>query len=214
MESDVPNDDLPRGWFRFSILNLLLLTTVVVLGITVAIQATKLGPLSKEVNRLKAERDELHVVDPTKINAVQLTTNREYEWKWKVWIPEGVEYGFSLCEANAKAEDVRRESNAAYSCGEIEITYRIEFDPLSKIWKGKLYCPCGQISGREQAWVGKSTQTYYGGIFPGETQVLEPEGPILLKNIQVVRVDDGEQDFETNRGFSVWLAPYVPNKDP
>ena len=88
------SDDAPRKpkRARFSVLTLLLMTTLVALSVTVAMLYREIGPLREEVSRLRNEVGELNIEDPEKLHAIQVETDNELEWKWRIWVPEGASY--------------------------------------------------------------------------------------------------------------------------
>lgn len=56
---------------RFSLLTLLLVTTIVAISITVTMLNREIGPLQEDVARLRNEVGELNIGDPTKLHAIR-----------------------------------------------------------------------------------------------------------------------------------------------
>ncbi len=74
---------------RFSLLNLILLSTVFAMAVGLWRLGNEVVPLREEVNRLRREAGHLHIDDPTKLHAIGIeTVDRDY-WRWRVYIPEG-----------------------------------------------------------------------------------------------------------------------------
>jgi hypothetical protein len=71
---------------------MLLLTTIVGLGIVVALQWREIEPLRREVRELRGEVGQLTVDDPAKAYAIGLPTMEDNYWRWRVYLPPGVEY--------------------------------------------------------------------------------------------------------------------------
>ena len=74
---------------RFSLLTALLLTTIVCLTIVVSLFWREIGPLRVEVRQLRNEVGRLSIDDESKIHAIQVRTDDDRTWKWRVWVPEG-----------------------------------------------------------------------------------------------------------------------------
>lgn len=72
---------------RFSLLTLVLVTTIVGLSITVVLLYRELAPLRTEVRTLREETGQLLVDDPTKLQAIEIETYNDWAWKWRVWVP-------------------------------------------------------------------------------------------------------------------------------
>ncbi len=80
---------MPRFRPRISILNALLLTTVVAMAIVIVQFWREVGPLRSEVRQLRDELGVITVSEPSKLHAIQVRTKDEMIWKWRVWVPEG-----------------------------------------------------------------------------------------------------------------------------
>src|SRR5687767_8697943 len=73
---------------RISLLTALLFITIAGMAIVIVQLWREVGPLRVEVRRLRDETGVLSVDDPTKIHAIQVQTENDLTWKWRVWIPE------------------------------------------------------------------------------------------------------------------------------
>lgn len=82
------DESTPRR-FRFSLLNLLLLTAILVLSLTVGRLWNELRPLREDVKRLRAEVGELDIEDPKLVHAITARTYQQRVWRWKIWCPAG-----------------------------------------------------------------------------------------------------------------------------
>jgi hypothetical protein len=91
---------MSRRWPRFSILTLLLLTTVVAMAIVIALLWSKVVPLQLQVARLQAEMGRLHVSDSQRPQAIAVETNEPLTWRWRVYLPPlpHGKYHFNLFE--------------------------------------------------------------------------------------------------------------------
>lgn len=93
--------NLPKtnSWLpRFSLLTLVLATTIVALGITVYLQHRELAPLRMENQRLRAEIGELTVEDPSKLHVIAVEKPGGYRWEWRIHYPEGHDWWIHLAE--------------------------------------------------------------------------------------------------------------------
>lgn len=75
-------------FMRFSLLNLVLMTTIVALCITVYLLYQEVEPLRAELRQLRNEAGYLTITDPTRPHAIELSTDSRFKWKWKVMVPE------------------------------------------------------------------------------------------------------------------------------
>jgi len=80
---------MPRFRPRISILNALLLTTIVAMAITIVQLWREVGPLRKEVRGQRAELGYLTVDDPANAYAISVDSPGEKKWKWRLYLPAG-----------------------------------------------------------------------------------------------------------------------------
>ncbi len=78
---------MPR--FRYSLLSLLLFTTIVALIVSHVRTSMKLSAATAELRMLRLETGYLAVSDPDKIHAIELPTLEEKTWKWRIYVPDG-----------------------------------------------------------------------------------------------------------------------------
>jgi hypothetical protein len=74
---------------RFSLLTLLLLTTIVGLAIVVGLQWRELDPLRRELRQLRSEVGHLTIDDPTKAYAIAVPAMEDNHWRWRLYLPPG-----------------------------------------------------------------------------------------------------------------------------
>ena len=88
------NDSPPQSKrrIRFSILNMLLLTAIVALSITVAMQWREVGPLREEVRRHCDELGIFNVGDTKRIHAIRVPTEDDEPRKYRIYLPPGRKY--------------------------------------------------------------------------------------------------------------------------
>jgi hypothetical protein len=74
---------------RFSVLAAILLMTIVGMAIVIAQLWREIGPLRNEVQRLRDQVGVLTIEDRSKIHAIDVPTDHEGTWKWRVYVPKG-----------------------------------------------------------------------------------------------------------------------------
>lgn len=195
---------------RFSLLTLVLVTTIVALAIAVGMLYREVAPLRAEVKRLRAEVGELDVRDKSKIHAIQVPSGSKLEWKWRIWIPEGVSY-----QMRAVGEDVPQEGFPEFGGttylrepGEQVIRYVIERDPKRGGWAGKLVYDGGSLGSDEQPWVEWSSWSAGGHGVGDSTKVFEPGERILIARRRYTNENDPPKSpYDPLPGFMIWLEP-------
>jgi len=83
-------NERPRPGLRFSLLTMLLLTTIIGLGVVVGMQWREIDPLRREVRELRGEVGRLTIDDPTKAYAIALPSMDDNYWRWRIYLPPGV----------------------------------------------------------------------------------------------------------------------------
>ncbi|QDU57146.1 hypothetical protein [Aeoliella mucimassa] len=87
-----PDDKRPRRLFRFSLLTMVLLTTIIGLVITVVLQQAKLAPMEAENKRMRNELGIFKIEDPEKIHVIRVPTEDNAPRKYRVYLPPGRKY--------------------------------------------------------------------------------------------------------------------------
>lgn len=77
----------------------MLLVTIVAMAVAIWQQHLKYAPLVEELRTLRDELGHLTIDDPAKPHAIEVETNEENHWRWRVYIPDGSNYGVS-CYSN------------------------------------------------------------------------------------------------------------------
>jgi hypothetical protein len=199
-----------RRRFRFSILNLALLTTIVALSVTVALLYREVNPLRQEVARLRGEVGELHLGDPAMLHAICVETDNELEWKWRIWIPNG-----ASCRLRGYAGMVPRqgypdEGHRMFlrQSGEHVIRYRIRRDPRDGGWYGRLHTQGGSVGKDHQPWVEWSSRTTTSGGVGSSTRAYQTDARVELIRFRASNREDSWPKIEDPAvGFMIWLEP-------
>lgn len=80
---------------RVSLLTALLLTTIVAMGIVIAMLWQEVKPLRIDNRRLRSEVGELSIDDPNRPYAIQVQTHEDDTWKWRIYLPPGGSYSIN-----------------------------------------------------------------------------------------------------------------------
>jgi hypothetical protein len=84
---------------RFSLLNLLVMVSVMGLLLLVIQQWREVEPLRQEVRRLRTELGYLVIEDPTKVYAIRAQSIEAIEpntWRWRLYLPPGGKYSLNV----------------------------------------------------------------------------------------------------------------------
>jgi hypothetical protein len=198
---------------RFSLLTVLLLTTIDGLAIVVVQLGREVGPLRKEVRRLRDEVGELSIENDTRIHAMQARTKDPLTWKFRVWVPEG-----QTAVVKAHWGDVPRagvpEANAGVQLelGEQWITYRVDHSSVLNSWSVNLEAPGGlsgqTIQDEERWWEWPRPAAIWGTGVQHATGVFEDgQDVFILKRWRVADTNNASdiEKMETSAGFIIWL---------
>lgn len=212
---------------RFSLLTLLLLTTIVALAVSLAILYRDFLPLQAEVARLRKELGELRVDDPSKLQAIRVETDNELEWKWRVWIPEGTVYRVRSHGDYSLPRGYPQGGGTVYlrEAGEHVLRYVIRRDSRDDRWYGTMQAGPTGVGKDLQSWVQwknySSTSSGVGTV----TETFDLKQPVEIFRLCVTQEKDAaakggsgsetgvaernEAATDDNRtdGFMIWLEP-------
>ena len=141
LDPSVSDSEPSRPRPRFSLLTLVLATTIVALSVVLWRVGNEVVPLRAEVKRLRNEVGELVVEDETKICAIQVRTDDDLTWKWRIWIPPGKKYKLKCTAGRIPKEGFENRDLDTISLresGEYWVTYRIRKDLKNGRWEGTL----------------------------------------------------------------------------
>lgn len=194
---------------RFSLRTLLLVTAIIALSVTVAMQYRELGPLREEVARLRREVGELTVEDPTKLHAIRVETENELEWKWRIWIPEGASYRLRSHGGPIPKEGYPTDGGTTYlrKPGEYIIRYVIRRDPRDGRWNGSLHSPRGSVGKDHQPWVEWNSRVSMTAGVGQSTQSYETGRLVEITRYRASQADSSEDIEDPAAGFMIWLEP-------
>ncbi len=198
---------------QFSLLNLLLLTAVAALSLTVVTLWREVTPLRHEVRRLRAEVGELEVRDESRPHAIQLETDSDTNWKWLVWIPDGTNYVLHLANEKIPRSGVPstdRHCMVIVGSGEqLILQYRIRRDPVDDRLTGFLSA-ANQImlhtDGLE--WIDWGRRIVeHRGVVRSSQQGPNDEPFVLLRYRNSLQAASIPFIEDPSPGVMVWLEP-------
>jgi hypothetical protein len=204
------NDVAPRRkGVRFSLLTLLLITTIVALSVTVVLLYRELVPLRGEVARLRDEVGELNIEDPARLHAIRADSGSDLEWKWRIWIPEGAAYKLRDRGGPIPQEGFPTDGGTVYlrEPGEHVIRYVIRRDPRDDRWIGSLETRTGSIGGDEHAWVEWGSKTSTAGGIGASTQSFPTGERVELIRYRTSQASGSADIEDPAPGFMIWLEP-------
>jgi hypothetical protein len=179
-------------------------------GITIFSLWREVGPLRVEVRELRNETGRLSIDDPSKSHVVQVRTDDDFTWKWRVWIPEGRAYRLQVATQDipAKGYPATRGMISLDDAGEIWIEYRIAPSQDSENWMDKLTTPTGSLGSSSQPWVKWSRRTGTAEGASHDTKAFEPGTDILITRYRVSQKATSTDKIEDPAaGFMIWLEP-------
>lgn len=190
---------------RYSLLNLLIVITVICLAIPLWQSRRELSSLRREVTDRRAEMGELFVTDESKPHAIGVEWGNSGEWKWRLYLPQKIQYClrefvgqapvFDGMNSNQWLNELRsRSSVGGWHSG--EHTFRIKFDVENGKWFFWTEGPQWKTHIPESFnnWLADENQWYPVSLISFDSQVIfDPGEPLLLLCIQK-RSDSGEGD--------------------
>jgi hypothetical protein len=195
---------------RFSIRTLLVVTAFIACGITIWQLQRVVGPLKAEVKRLRDEVGVLNIEDETKVHAIQVRTNDELRWKWRLWIPPGRKYVLRTAGGMVPKTGFPSEGGtiSIYNEGEMWVEFKIMRDPKSGTWEGSMVTSTGSVGGGEQKWVAWGRRMGSGEGVGTTTQVSEPDEVLVLgRHYHSQTAKDSTKIEDPASGFIIWLEP-------
>lgn len=204
---------------RFSLLNLVLMTTIVALGITVFLQYRELAPLRVEVRQLREETGQLVVDDPTKLQAIGIDTYNDWAWKWRIWIPAGKAYRVRSATADIPKRG-QFPSNVGFSTlgaepegRELVLSARIERKPSGELRLAiarEGTTSYSSVLDKNSDWLLKGSIGSSFEEVADTTRTAKPGEPLVLIRKQVYYASPSGQipprpEPDTTDGLMVWL---------
>lgn len=179
--------------FRFSILTILFVTTIVGLSLAYFRSRGELLDAQAKLTEIRRAYDPLEIDDPKKIHVRRLNVPAENMWQWRVYLPEGDRYRlkFDYNSVPPKTPKPTTRSNITLSPGMYVVTQMFLFEPGSTapVWKFHLAAtgPYGDVraSGfvpREEAsWLETDELSTGGDVLLPPTEAGKPRQKVRIK---------------------------------
>jgi hypothetical protein len=213
----MPSSDQPssRRRLRFTLRVLLVAVAgfaLVVTWINTYRITQRIRSLEVENRRLRDELGELSVEDPSQLHAIRIDTENEFEWAWRIWIPEGHRYRIQWFGGPIPKEGFPRPGNTIplSEPGEHVVRYRIRRDPRDNRMYGSVWTRDAIAGKYEQPWVeGSWTLTVPGGIGTGTASFPagQPGQRVELARHRVSQASSWDKVEDPAAGFMIWLEP-------
>jgi hypothetical protein len=165
--------------------------------------------LEAENQRLRNEVGELSVEDESQFHAIQVATDNELEWAWRIWIPEGRSYRLRSIGGQIPKEGFPQSGGTIYlrEPGEHVVRYRIRRDPRDDKWYGATSTTGGSVGKDRQEWVEWGSRSATTGGVGTTTRALSPDQRVELARHRVSQADSTEKMEDPAAGFLIWLEP-------
>lgn len=168
-----------RRRFRFSLLTILLVTTIVGLSLAYFRSRSELLDAQAKLREVRQNYDVIDVQDDTKIYVRPMKVPADNMWQWRVYLPEGDRYHikFDYNSIPPKTPKPATRSNLTLSPGMYVITQMFVFDPDSTtpVWKFHLSAtsPYGDV--RNSGVLPRKEVSWLEAKYIGTGQHLLPE---------------------------------------
>jgi hypothetical protein len=194
---------------RISLLTILLLMALAACGITIWRLWQEVGPLRTEVRRLRDEVGAISVDDPTRVHAIQVDTNDELLWKWRIWLPENRTYVVRCVGENVPKEGFPKPGGSIWihEPGEHVIAYRVRRDQRNDQWYGQLETGTAAVGKDYQPWVEWPSKTSTSGGVGKSTYSADPSKRLEIIRHRVSQNSDSTKIEDPAAGFMIWLEP-------
>ncbi len=224
--SHSPNQ-LRRFLPRFSLLTLLLLTTIIALSLALWQVGSEVVPLREEVHQLREETGRL-VVDPEfkdRIQAIGVPNFTAMTWKWKVYLPPNQKYVLKIKWNDISSEGLPQSQSSVRAIGgrgvdgEWTITCAIRRNPKNTRWDIVTeydvaaiasYSTRRSIPQDAEQWidspeVGSSTS----GVARQQVVVANSDSLVLLRwrLMEKVSPTTSKTPKGPARGLMIWIEP-------
>jgi hypothetical protein len=168
--------------------------------------------LEAENQRLRNEVGELSIEDETRFHAIQVPADNEFEWAWRIWIPEGHSYRVRVASGQIPKEGFPQSGGTLYlrEAGEHVVRYRIRRDPRNNQWQGTLQTTGGSVGSGSHPWVEWNQRTATTGGVGTSTQSFpagQPGQQIELARYRVSQASSSDKIEDPAAGFLIWLEP-------
>jgi len=205
---------MPRP--RISILNALLLMTILGMAIVIGRLWREVVPLRSEVQLLRSETGRLSIDDPTKIHAIEVHTNDPMMWKWRVWVPEEMRVKALVNWGTVPHEGVPpMQCGVELDPGEQWVTLQLVHGSTNGSWYARVETTGSgssvRIDEKDYWWEGPPRAMAAPGVGYGRTEKIDDlKTPFVLNRYHigdpsVTNSSDLMKPGPPTTGFIIWL---------
>jgi hypothetical protein len=222
---------MPRFRPRISLLTVLLLTTIAGMALVIVQLWREVGPLRKEVHKLRQFVGELSIDDHTRIHAIEVRQPNPNLWRWRLFLPPGAQY--KLVEFGGPLPPRGKLSNkhwlaalrnASIGSSEYlneqfqgEFTLDVSLAPVEGGWRFQIFGLGSDAQSHytfADNWPGRMGRSERSDIWPAQQRVFPPGEPILLLHLSK-RIRKSARGIGTEpqapselvEGIALWLEP-------
>ncbi len=227
MMEAIVTDTPTRRRVRFSLLTLLLLTALLVVGMSHYVTSRRLDATQAELRKANNDLGQLTVDDASQLHAISLPTFQHQQWRWRVQLPPGPRYRLRWLVDNVPQDGVPQAPRAnqvelldSYAKPVVTGEPFILTLALTKDAAGKASLTCAlpdrssTIPFKDQpAWSdgdsGIGWSTWTAGM--QGTESVDKTAPLMLLRYRRGKEVPGGWTVETNptEGIAVWIEAFA-----
>lgn len=195
---------LPRP--RVSLLTLFLITALVATSLSTALLWQEVGPLRRDLRRLREEIGAITIRDASRPHAIQVDTGNRHRWKWRVWVPEGRRYVVRYVHENVPAKGIPsgKRLGGTLDAGEHVIDHRLE--PEEDRWLATIKTK--RAVGVTRVGWGMPRWLDCHGVAE-ETRDFDADRPVVVWRQRVSDTANPKNTRGPTEGFMIWLEPVL-----
>lgn len=202
---------------RYSLRSVLIGVAIISVLLGIGLLQSRNRSLVEEVERLRSEVGHLVPVDRSKVNIIEVPTNEQFVWRWRVFAPPGTSFDGGIATSEIPQKGTPSPSFGGVRLPSVSNGSLITASVVKDIDEG--YVLTLDFGGGNQLrqptvqslpefLIGSATTTTAGerGV-----QVCEFEKPIILHSRRLIERTfpaTGNAPKETARGVLFWITPH------
>lgn len=204
--------------FRFSLRRMLLVIAVVVLALSHLLSSYRLFQANREIAKYRREMGYLDVSDPSKIHVVAIPSMEERTWRWRVYVPPGVDTLLRMEANDITPDGIPSAGGASLPQGESIVELRCTEEQAGE-WN--VLCaaksPLGAatipeiLKGAETDWLDHGWMRMMQQVGVEQTEQFDAAETITLLRLRSSDQPMNQSTPPIARGLLVWLSPQSAN---
>lgn len=187
--------------------------TIVGMAIIIVQLWREVGPLRADVRQLRDETGRLSVEDPSKIHAIEVRTNDDFVWKWRIWVPAGQHVVVHSQWGNVPRTGVPAGNNqTTLEPGEQWVSLSALPSHGQKSWTARLETSTGwsgtSIPDNEHWWDWPKNAFTGEGVGYTTKSTTDEQRLFVLKRVRVAGINNSSDLLKMDAptaGFIIWL---------